>query len=230
MSPEDPWWDEKKHNDLGFLCSNMYIISCVLSHSVMFDSLQPHGLLPTRLLCPLDFPGKNTGVGCHFLPQGTFLIQGLHPRHLHLLHWLCYASLLSHDWFFGTPWTVAHQAPPSMGILQARILEWVAMPFSRVSFQPRDWNQVSRIPDSLPYEPPGKPERHRWRSWGMNSGPCTCEVCTLPQSYTPLHWQADSLPLHHLGSPYYFIRRSISTIEWSSLSQILQHYCSEPKY
>ena len=37
-----------------------------------------------------------------------------------------------------TPWTVAHQAPPSMGILQARILEWVAMPSSGGSSQPRD--------------------------------------------------------------------------------------------
>ena len=33
------------------------------SHSVMSDSLQPHGLQPTRLLCPWDFPGKSTGVG-----------------------------------------------------------------------------------------------------------------------------------------------------------------------
>ena len=32
----------------------------------MSDSLRPHGLLPTRLLCPWNFPGKNTGVGCHF--------------------------------------------------------------------------------------------------------------------------------------------------------------------
>ena len=41
------------------------------------------------------------------------------------------------------PRTAACQAPLSMGILQARILEWVAMPFSRVSSQPRDWIQVS---------------------------------------------------------------------------------------
>ena len=41
----------------------------------MSESLQPHGLQPARLLCPLDFPGKNTGVGCHALLQGTFLIQ-----------------------------------------------------------------------------------------------------------------------------------------------------------
>ena len=35
----------------------------------MSNSQQPHGLQPTRLLCPCDFPGKSTGVGCHFLLQ-----------------------------------------------------------------------------------------------------------------------------------------------------------------
>ena len=35
--------------------------------SVMSDSLQPHGLQPTRLLHPWDFPGRGTGVGCHCL-------------------------------------------------------------------------------------------------------------------------------------------------------------------
>jgi len=34
---------------------------------------------PTRLLRPWDFPGKNTGVGCHFLLQGIFLTQGSNP-------------------------------------------------------------------------------------------------------------------------------------------------------
>ena len=42
---------------------------------------------PARLLCPWDFPGKNTAVGCYFLLQGTFLAQGLNPSILHLLHW-----------------------------------------------------------------------------------------------------------------------------------------------
>ena len=55
-----------------------------VGHSVLFDSLLPHGLQPARLLCPWNFPGKNTGVGCHFLPQGIFLAQGLNPQ---LLHW-----------------------------------------------------------------------------------------------------------------------------------------------
>jgi len=39
--------------------------------SVVSDSVRPHGLQPTRLLCPWDSPGKNTGVGCHFLLQPT---------------------------------------------------------------------------------------------------------------------------------------------------------------
>ena len=37
------------------------------SRSVVSDSSQPHGLQPTRLLCPWDSPGKSTGVGCHHL-------------------------------------------------------------------------------------------------------------------------------------------------------------------
>ena len=36
-----------------------------------------------RLLCPWDFPGKNTGVGCHFLLHGIFPTQGLNPGLLH---------------------------------------------------------------------------------------------------------------------------------------------------
>ena len=49
-----------------------------VSHSVMSDSLQLRCLQPTRLLCPWSSPGKNTGVGCHFLLQQIFLTQG--PR------------------------------------------------------------------------------------------------------------------------------------------------------
>ena len=48
-------------------------------------------------------------------------------------------------YIFVTPWSVACQAPLFMGILQARILEWVAMPSSKGSSQPRDQTQVSHI-------------------------------------------------------------------------------------
>jgi len=51
---------------------------------------------------------------------------------------LCCAQTLSHVQLFTTPWTVACQAPQSMEILQARILEWVAKPSSRESSQPKD--------------------------------------------------------------------------------------------
>ena len=43
---------------------------CLLSCSVVSDSLQPYGLLSAKLLCPWDSQGENTGVGCHALPQG----------------------------------------------------------------------------------------------------------------------------------------------------------------
>ena len=52
-------------------------------------------------------------------------------------------KLLSYIRLFVTPWIVAHQAPLSMGILQARMLEWIAMPSSRGSSQPKDQTQIS---------------------------------------------------------------------------------------
>ena len=57
---------------------------------------------------------------------------------------LC-AQSLQHVWVFVTLWTVDHQAPLSMGILQARTLQWVVVPASTGSFQPRDSTQVSSI-------------------------------------------------------------------------------------
>ena len=51
---------------------------------------------------------------------------------------MCCAQSFSYVQLFATSWTVACQAPLSMGILQARILEWVTMSSSRESSQPRD--------------------------------------------------------------------------------------------
>ena len=45
------------------------VCCCCYVTSVVSDSLRPHGLQPTRLLRPWNSPGKNTGVGCHFLLQ-----------------------------------------------------------------------------------------------------------------------------------------------------------------
>ena len=53
----------------------------------MSDSSRPHGVEPTRFLCPWDSPGKNTGVDYHALLQGIFPTQRWNPCLLHLLHW-----------------------------------------------------------------------------------------------------------------------------------------------
>ena len=58
---------------------------CMPSRSVS-DSLRLYELQPTRLLCPWDLPGKNTGVGCHFLLQGIFPARGSNPPLFCLLH------------------------------------------------------------------------------------------------------------------------------------------------
>ena len=80
----------------------------------MSDSVRPHRQQPIRLPCPWDSPGKNTGVGCHFLLQCKKVK----------------VKLLSRVRLFGTPWTAAYQALPSMGFFQARVLEWGAIAFS----------------------------------------------------------------------------------------------------
>ena len=68
-------------------------IICYESESeVMSNSLRPHGLQPTRFLCPWDFLGKNTGVGCHFLLQEIFPTQGLNPGLPHCRQMLYHLS------------------------------------------------------------------------------------------------------------------------------------------
>src|SRR5574340_407681 len=90
----------------------------------MSDSVRPHRQQPTRLPCSWDSPGKNTGVGCHFLLQcrkvksESEVTQSCPTRSGP--HGLQPSRLLR-------PWD-----------FQARVLEWVAIPFSRESSQPRD--------------------------------------------------------------------------------------------
>ena len=96
----------------------------------------------------MEFPGKNIGMGHHFLLQGIFPTQGLNPG-IELMSpvWQADSLLLSHQ---GNPRCTMKvknfQSCPTlcdpMGytiheIIQARILEWVAFPFSRGSSQPR---------------------------------------------------------------------------------------------
>ena len=84
--------------------------------SVLSDSVRPHGLQPTRLLCPWDSPGKNTGVGCHFLLQCIKVESESEVAQSCLT--------LSDPMDCSPPGSSIH------GIFQARVLEWGAIAFS----------------------------------------------------------------------------------------------------
>ena len=68
-----------------------------------------------------------------------------HKEPLYYMQCACVLRCFGHVQVFVTSWTVARLASLSMGILQARILEWVAMPSSRGSSQPRDWTHISYV-------------------------------------------------------------------------------------
>ena len=99
----------------------------------MSDSVRPHRQQPTRLLCPWDSPGKNTGVGCHFLLQCMKVKSESEVAQSCLtLHYPMDCSL---------PGSSAH------GIFQARVLEWVAIAFSN------GYTRVPKIYTSLTFVP-----------------------------------------------------------------------------
>ena len=87
---------------------------CCLVASVVSDSVRPHRLQPTRLHHPWDSPGKNTGVGCHFLLQ--------------CMKWKVKGKSLSHVLLLATPWTAAYQAPPSVRFSRQEYWSGVPLP------------------------------------------------------------------------------------------------------
>ena len=114
----------------------------------MSDSVQPHRQQPTRLLCPQDSPGKNTGVDCHFLLQCMKVKSESEVTQLR--------STL-HDSMDCSP-PVSFENPLSLGFSKQEYRS--GLPFS----SPRDLPDPGIEPgspvlqaDSLPSEPPGKP-------------------------------------------------------------------------
>ena len=84
----------------------------------MSDSVRPQRQQPTRLPRPWDSPGKNTGVGCHFL------LQCMKVKSENEVAQSC-----------PTPSDPMDCSPPGSsihGIFQARVLEWVAIAFSYI--------------------------------------------------------------------------------------------------
>ena len=84
----------------------------------MSDSVLPHRQLPTRLPHPWDSPGKNTGVGCHFLLQCMKGKSESEVTHLCLT--------------LSDPMDCSLPGSCVRGIFQARVLEWGAIAFSRL--------------------------------------------------------------------------------------------------
>ena len=117
-------WNTKIYENYSMIVliiSPVTAFYCLVSKSCPTLS-QPHGLQPSRLLCPWDFPGKNTAVGCHFLFQGIFLTQRSNRHLLHgwriLYYWamIDFSSVqsLSRVRLFVTPWITARQASLSI--------------------------------------------------------------------------------------------------------------------
>ena len=82
--------------------------------SVVSDSVRPHRRLPSRLPRPWDSPGKNTGVGCHFLLQCRKVKSE--------------REVAQSCPTLATPWTAAYQAPPSMGFSRQKYWSRVPLP------------------------------------------------------------------------------------------------------
>jgi len=96
----------------------------------MSDSVQPHRWQPTRLPRPWDSPGKNTGVGCHFL------LQCMKVKSESEVAQSC--PTLRDPMDYSLPGSSVH------GIFQARVLEWVAnwllrkIPQVAIKFSPKE--------------------------------------------------------------------------------------------
>ena len=102
-------------------------------------------LLLLHWICPV--PTKQLFLTT-FLKQNVWSFSP-HQKQVLQLYTNSVLYVLSHFsqvWLLATPWTVAHQAPLSMEILQARILEWVAISSSKGSSQPQDQTHVLTSP------------------------------------------------------------------------------------
>ena len=94
--------------------SPLLLLLLLLSTSVVSDSVRPHRRQPTRLPCPWDPPGKNTGMGCHFL------LRCMKVKSESEVAQSC--PTLSNPMDCSPPGSSIH------GIFQARVLEWVPLP------------------------------------------------------------------------------------------------------
>ena len=101
----------------------------------MSDSVRPRRRKPTRLSRPWDSPGKNTGVGCHFLLQCMKVKREV--------------KSLSRVRLLATPWTTAYQAPLSMGFSRQEYWSGVPLPSPKAIFKQNKTKQFLATLSSL---------------------------------------------------------------------------------
>ena len=104
----------------------------------MSDPVRPQRWQPTRLRHPWDSPGKNTGVGCHFLLQ-CMKVQSERSR-----------SVVSDS--LQTPWTAAHQAPRSMGFSRQEFWSGVPLPSPTLPYMGPNISEYLSIMTSICYQ------------------------------------------------------------------------------
>ena len=113
---------------------------CCYVASVLSDSVQPHRWQSTRLSRPWDSPGKNTGVGCHFLLQ--------------CMKMKSQSEVTQSCPTLRDPMDCSLPGSSVRGIFQARVLEWGATAFSLVPLSMRfpglEWVAVSSSSGSSP--------------------------------------------------------------------------------
>ena len=206
--------------------------------SVVSDSVWPHGWQPTRLPRPWDSPGKNTGVGCHFLlqcmkvkseievaqscrnllaaaakslrpcptlcdpidssPPGCPVPGSLQTR---ILEWV--AISFSNVWkskvkvkslscvrLLETPWTAAHQAPPSLGF--SRQEHWSGLPFPSPMHETEKWKWSRSVVSEPTYwttKPQG--ESHSFSST-VDKNQCSLALVSFPKTTSSVYTTASS--------------------------------------
>ena len=113
----------KRENGVFILSFGVWMpcCCCCLAASVVSGSVRPHRWQPTRLSRPWESPGKNTGVGCHFL------LQCMKVNSESEVAQSC--PTLSDPMDCSLPGSSIH------GILQARVLEWGAIAFSEITYK-----------------------------------------------------------------------------------------------
>ena len=151
--------------------------------------MRPHRWQPTRLPRPWDSPGKNTGVGCHFLLQCVKVksLSRVRPS--------------------VTPWSAAFQAPPSMGF--SRQEYWSGVPLPVFSYCPlfplllccaKSLQLCLTLCDPMDCSPPSSSVHGFSRQEYWNRLPCPPpgdlpDPGIKPMPLTSPTWQARSLPL-----------------------------------